>query len=70
MPSIEQHQQVMLAESAKQQPDEAIVNDRMARTLSDRRQLITTSSIPDILLKYPCLANDSQVGVRNCSVVY
>lgn len=42
--------------------NKTIINDRMKRTLSDRRAMIAISVIVEVMTIYPCLAFGNQVG--------
>lgn len=59
--SIQHHVTAMKSEWSKSVKDYNLIDDRMKRTIVDRRTMIQTSRIEEVLDKYPCLACDVQV---------
>jgi len=59
--TVEEHISVLKRELSKTRPNEAIVNERMRRSLAHRRQLIESTTVDIVLESYPALKLDSQV---------
>ena len=58
---IQHHITAMKSEWSKSVKDHNLIDDRMRRTTVDRRSMIQTSRIEEVLHKYPCSACDVQV---------
>jgi len=61
--SIEQHIRTLQQECKKSMPNEHLLDDRMKRTLLQRREYIQSSRIEAVLEKYPALTYDCQVSL-------
>ena len=70
--SIVLHIKTMQDELKKGVPNAALIDDKMKRTLVDRRQLVKTDPplpLADILACYPELTSDVQVSFNKCALV-
>jgi hypothetical protein len=59
--SIASHIKLMQEEMAKNVPNMGMIDDRMMRTLFDRRSDVNKLPLVDVLVKYPALRCDLQV---------